>query len=89
MDLSGALRVQHSLERGAACSIGGKADPLRLIFTTNTGPAIGAFMIDLGKRFRLVAIVVDVVPMDAPLPKLPVARALWLSRPSLKTAAAA
>jgi L-arabinose isomerase len=70
-------------------SIGGKADPLRLIFDANTGPAIGASLIELGNRFRLVANVVDVVPTDAPLPKLPVARALWLPRPNLKTAAAA
>ena len=70
-------------------SIGGKADPLRLIFDANTGSAVGASMIDLGRRFRLVANVVDVVPTDAPLPKLPVARALWLPRPNLKIAAAA
>lgn len=70
-------------------SIGGKADPLRLIFDANTGPAIGASMMDMGQRFRLVANVVDVVPTDAPLPKLPVARAYWLPRPNLKTAAAA
>ncbi len=70
-------------------SIGGKSDPLRLIFDANTGPAIGASMIDMGQRFRMVANVVDVVPTDAPLPKLPVARALWLPRPNLKTAAAA
>jgi len=70
-------------------SIGGKADPVRLIFDANIGPAIGASMIDLGRRFRLVANMVDVVPTDAPLPKLPVARALWLPRPNLKTAATA
>ena len=70
-------------------SIGGKADPVRLIFDTNTGPAIGASIVDMGQRFRLIANVVDVVPSDAPLPKLPVARALWLPRPNLKTAAAA
>lgn len=70
-------------------SIGGKADPVRLIFDSNTGPAIGASLMDMGQRFRLVANVVDVVPTDAPLPKLPVARALWLPRPNLKTAAAA
>ena len=70
-------------------SIGGKADPVRLIFDTKTGPAIGASIIDMGKRFRLIANVVDVVPTDAPLPKLPVARALWLPRPDLKTAAGA
>ena len=70
-------------------SIGGKADPLRLIFDANTGPAIGASIMDMGQRFRMVANVVDVVPTDAPLPKLPVARALWLPRPNLKIAAAA
>jgi L-arabinose isomerase len=70
-------------------SIGGKADPLRLIFDANTGPAVGASMIDMGRRFRLVANMVDVVPADAPLPKLPVAHAVWLPRPNLKTAAAA
>ncbi|RPJ19017.1 MAG: L-arabinose isomerase [Chloroflexi bacterium] len=70
-------------------SIGGKADPVRSIFDSNTGPAICASIMDLGQRFRLVASVVDVVPTDAPLPKLPVARALWLPRPNLKTAAAA
>ena len=70
-------------------SIGGKADPVRLIFDANTGPAICASVMDMGQRFRLVANVVDVVPTDEPLPKLPVARALWVPRPNLKTAAAA
>ncbi len=70
-------------------SIGGKGDPVRLIFDANTGSAIGASIMDMGQRFRLVANVVDVVPTDAPLPKLPVARAYWSPRPSLKTAAAA
>jgi L-arabinose isomerase len=70
-------------------SIGGKADPVRLIFDANTGPAIGASMMDMGQRFRMVANVVDVVKTDQPLPKLPVARALWLARPNLKIAAEA
>jgi L-arabinose isomerase len=70
-------------------SIGGKADPVRLIFDANTGPAIGASIMDMGQRFRLVANVVDVVPTDEPLPNLPVARALWIPRPNLKVAAAA
>lgn len=70
-------------------SIGGKADPVRLIFDANTGPAIGASIIDMGQRFRMVASVVDVIPTEAPLPKLPVARALWVPRPNLKVAAAA
>ncbi|MBI5296594.1 MAG: L-arabinose isomerase [Chloroflexi bacterium] len=70
-------------------SIGGKADPVRLIFDANLGPAIGASIMDMGQRFRMVANVVDVIPTDAPLPNLPVARALWLPRPNLKVAAAA
>jgi L-arabinose isomerase len=69
--------------------IGGKADPVRLIFDANIGTAIGASIMDMGQRFRIVANVVDVVPTDAPLPNLPVARALWVPRPNLKVAAAA
>ena len=70
-------------------SIGGKADPVRLVFEAQTGPAVCASLMDLGGRFRLLVNQVDVVPTDAPLPMLPVARALWLPRPDLKTAAAA
>jgi L-arabinose isomerase len=70
-------------------AIGGKSDPARLVFTAAPGPAVNAAVIDLGNRFRLVANVVDVVDPDAPLPKLPVARALWVPRPDLKAAAAA
>jgi L-arabinose isomerase len=70
-------------------SIGGKADPVRLIFDANLGTAIGASIMDMGGRFRIVASVVDVFPTDEPLPHLPVARALWIPRPNLKVAAAA
>ena len=69
--------------------IGGKEDPVRLVFDSATGPALNASMIDLGNRFRLIVNTVDVVPTDAPLPKLPVARALWIPQPNLKVAAAA
>jgi len=70
-------------------SIGGKADPARLVFNVPTGPAVNASVLDLGNRFRMVVNEVDVVPPDEPLPKLPVARVVWLPRPNLKTAAAA
>jgi L-arabinose isomerase len=70
-------------------SIGGKADPARLVFNTRPGPALNASLLDMGNRFRLVVNLVDVVTPDAPLPKLPVARALWVPRPNLKLAAAA
>ena len=69
--------------------IGGKEDPVRLVFDSQTGPAINASMIDLGSRFRLIVNTVEVVPTDEPLPKLPVARALWIPQPNLKVAAAA
>ena len=57
--------------------IGGKEDPVRLVFDAAPGPAVVVGMADLGDRFRLVVNEVDVVPPDEPLPKLPVARALW------------
>lgn len=69
--------------------IGGKEDPVRLVFDSQTGPAINASMIDLGSRYRLIVNTVDVVPTDEPLPRLPVARALWIPQPNLKVAAAA
>jgi L-arabinose isomerase len=68
--------------------IGGKADPVRLVFDSHTGAGVCASIMDMGGRYRLVANVVDVLPTDEPLPKLPVARALWLPRPNLKVAAA-
>ncbi len=69
--------------------IGGKADPARLVFNSQTGPAINVSLMDMGNRFRMVVNDVDVIPPDAPLPKLPVARALWIPRPNLKVGAAA
>ncbi|MGP8200711.1 MAG: L-arabinose isomerase [Limisphaerales bacterium] len=69
--------------------IGGKADPVRLVFDTAPGRALNASMIDLGNRFRLLVNEVDVVAPDKPLPKLPVARAVWQCKPDLPTAAAA
>lgn len=70
-------------------SIGGKADPVRLVFDTAAGPAVNATVIDLGDRFRMVVNAVDVVSPPEPLPRLPVARAVWLPQPDLPTAAAA
>ena len=69
--------------------IGGKGDPVRLVFTAEAGPAINVAMLDLGDRFRMLVNEVDVVPPVHNLPRLPVARALWKPRPDLKTAAAA
>jgi L-arabinose isomerase len=69
--------------------IGGKADPVRLIFTAPSGPAVVASLVDMGNRFRMIVNEVDVIQPDHDLPKLPVARAVWLPKPSLKVAAAA
>jgi L-arabinose isomerase len=70
-------------------SIGGKADPVRLVFDAAPGPAVVVGILDLGDRFRLVLNEIDVVPPDEPLPKLPVARAVWRAKPDLATAAEA
>jgi len=70
-------------------SIGGKEDPVRLVFDALTGPAVNVTLVDMGDRFRILVNEVQVVPPDEALPKLPVARAVWLPRPDLKTAAAA
>jgi len=70
-------------------SIGGRDDPVRLVFDAHPGQAIAASITDMGQRFRMVATVVDVIATEEPLPNLPVARAIWRPRPDLRTAAAA
>jgi L-arabinose isomerase len=70
-------------------SIGGKDDPARLVFNVPSGPAVNAAMLDLGNRFRMLVNPIEVVPPDGPLPKLPVARVLWIPQPNLKAAATA
>jgi L-arabinose isomerase len=69
--------------------IGGKPDPVRLVFDAKTGPAVNASVVEMGNRYRMIVNTVDAVPTDRPLPKLPVARALWVPHPDLKTSAAA
>jgi L-arabinose isomerase len=65
--------------------IGGKEDPVRLVFDAPAGPALNASLIDLGNRFRLI--VNEVTAVKPPkLPKLPVARAVWECKPDFKTA---
>jgi L-arabinose isomerase len=89
------LEVCESLAKGKASleihplSIGGKADPPRLVFDVAPGPAVNATVLDLGNRFRMIVNPVDVVEPEKPLGKLPVARAVWIPRPDLKTAAGA
>lgn len=89
------LEVCPSIAEGKASleihplSIGGKADPARLVFACKTGPALNATVVDMGNRFRMVVNTVDVVKAQSDLPNLPVAHALWTPHPDLKVAAAA
>ena len=68
--------------------IGGKEDPVRLVFTAGEGPALNASIVDMGNRFRLLVNTVEAIEPD-PLPKLPVASVLWKPHPNLATGAAA
>jgi L-arabinose isomerase len=70
-------------------AIGGREDPVRLVFTAPPGPALVVGLQDLGTRLRLVSNEVDVVEPDQDLPRLPVARAVWVPRPELSTSAEA
>jgi L-arabinose isomerase len=67
--------------------IGNREDPVRLVFDARPGPGVVVGLTDLGDRFRLVANTIEVVPPDEPLPRLPVARAVWKPAPSLATSA--
>ncbi len=70
-------------------SIGGKEDPVRLVFNSMTGDAVNASIVDMGNRFRMVVNTLKVIPPHQALPKLPVARVLWQPEPNLAVAAAA
>ena len=67
--------------------IGGREDPVRLVFDTDPGPGVVVALSDMRDRFRLTANAVEVVPPAAPLPKLPVARAVWRPAPDFATSA--
>jgi L-arabinose isomerase len=85
------LEICESIAKGkASCEIhplgiGGKADPVRLVFDVGAGPAINACMIDMGNRFRLLVNDVEAVTAPETLPKLPVARVMWKPKPDMKT----
>jgi L-arabinose isomerase len=89
------LEICPSIARGKASlevhplGIGGKADPARLVFDAVPGPALNASLVDFGNRFRLLVNEVETVAPEKPLPKLPVARALWIPKPNLPVAATA
>ncbi|MDR2483944.1 MAG: L-arabinose isomerase [Treponema sp.] len=67
--------------------IGGKAPPGRLVFDAAPGQGVLATLIDLGDRFRMIVNEIETIPIEHPMPNLPVARALWKPCPNLKDAA--
>jgi L-arabinose isomerase len=69
--------------------IGGREDPVRLVFTAAPGPGLVVGISDLGDRFRLTANQIELVPPDEPLPRLPVGHAVWKPAPDLATSAEA
>lgn len=87
------LEICPSIAEGkASCEvhplgIGGKEDPVRLVFNSPAGAAINASLVDMGNRFRLIVNEVEAVKPMGDLPKLPVARVLWDAKPNLEVAA--
>lgn len=69
--------------------IGGKGDPVRLVFNSAAGAAINASIVDMGNRFRLIVNEVEAIAPKQDLPKLPVARVLWKPYPDMQTGCAA
>lgn len=87
LEVSPSLTTQRPRLEVHPLGIGGKEDPVRLVFTADPGPALVVAMSDMRDRFRLVANVVENV--EAPdLPKLPVGRAVWKPEPGFATSAA-
>ena len=68
--------------------IGGKADPVRLVFNSAPCQAINVSVVDMGNRFRMIVNEVEAIPPQQALPKLPVARVLWKPLPDMKTGCA-
>lgn len=69
--------------------IGGKADPVRLVFNVKGGNALNASVVDMGNRFRMLINEVEAVTPKNKLPKLPVARVLWKPLPDMQTGCSA
>lgn len=66
--------------------IGGKSDPVRLVFSGKPADAVVVSMADERERFRLLMDEVTIVEPQGSLKNLPCARAVWKPKPDLKTA---
>ncbi|MCK2023618.1 L-arabinose isomerase [Microbacterium sp. kSW2-24] len=89
LEVSPSLSSQQPTLEVHPLGIGGKDDPVRLVFTADPGPAVVVALSDMRDRFRLTANVVENVEPTAALPKLPVGRAVWKPQPDFPTSAAA
>jgi L-arabinose isomerase len=89
LEVSPTLSSQKASLEIHPLGIGGKDDPVRLVFTADPGPAIVVALSDMRDRFRLVANVVENVALPHPMPKLPVGRAIWKPQPDFRTSATA
>lgn len=69
--------------------IGGKEDPVRLVFNGKAGQSLVAALMDFGNRFRLVINKTEGNTITKKLPKLPVARIMWKPLPDFETATTA
>jgi L-arabinose isomerase len=69
--------------------IGGKEDPVRMVFTADSGPARVVCIADMGDRYRLISNEIEVVQPTEKLENLPVAHAVWEPKPSLAISAEA
>jgi L-arabinose isomerase len=65
--------------------IGGKDDPARLVFNAAAGEAVNASLVEFSDRFRLVVNEVKTIDTPQPMPKLPVAQAVWIPYPDFTT----
>ncbi|MBU2974647.1 L-arabinose isomerase [Zobellia sp. B3R18] len=89
------LEICPSIAKGdVSCEIhplgiGGKEDPVRLVFNAGAGNALNASIVDMGNRFRMLVNKVEALEIKNDMPNLPVARVLWDAKPDLQTAAAA
>ncbi len=65
-----------------------KTPTARLVFTSKVGKGVTATVVDMGGRFRLIVNDVECIE-PKPLPKLPVASALWIPMPNFEVGAGA
>ena len=89
LEVSPSLSSERASLEIHPLGIGGKEDPVRLVFTADAGAAVVVAMSDMRDRFRLVANVVENIPLPQPMPNLPVGRAVWKPAPDFATSAAA